>query len=260
MNQNYLSSGTPINISVESTNVMGTTKPCSIAVDHALNKDMVIGATLLNLRERTETFKVNFGEEPINNTIWGLNFAMQKDVRAITKALNYLPIYKTKQESSIQFDGEFAHFIPGHTRSIGRGNKAQLYVDDFEAAKTTINLTTPGFWFLASTPQHQTKKGMFPEAALGSGLQYGFNRAKIAWYIIDPLFHNNSSSTPSNITADDKSEMYSRRILIKEVFPYKSIDATSQDPYLSVLNLAFYPKERGPYNYDALGVAGISQD
>jgi len=259
LNQNYLSSGTPINISVESTNVMGTTKTMfGLHVDHALNKDMVIGATLLNLRERTETFKVNFGEEPINNTIWGLNFAMQKDVRAITKALNYLPIYKTKQESSIQFDGEFAHFIPGHTRSIGRGNKAQLYVDDFEAAKTTINLTTPGFWFLASTPQHQTKKGMFPEAALGSGLQYGFNRAKIAWYIIDPLFHNNSSSTPSNITADDKSEMYSRRILIKEVFPYKSIDATSQDPYLSVLNLAFYPKERGPYNYDALGVAGIS--
>lgn len=259
LNQNYLSSGTPINISVESTNIMGTTKTMfGMHVDYALNKDIIIGATFLNLRERTETFKVNFGEEPINNSIWGLNFAMQKDVRLITKLLNYLPIYKTKQESSIQFDGEFAHFIPGHARSIGRGDKAQLYIDDFEATKTTINLTTPGFWFLASTPQHQTKKGMFPEAALGSGLQYGFNRAKIAWYIIDPLFHNNSMSTPSNITADDKSEIYARRILIKEVFPYKSVDATSQDPYLSVLNLAFYPSERGPYNYDALGIAGIS--
>lgn len=259
LNQNYLSSGTPINISVESTNVMGTTKTMfGMHVDYALNKDIILGATLLNLRERTESFKVNFGEEPINNTIWGLNMTYQKDARFITKALNYLPIYKTKQESSIEFDGEFAHFIPGHARAIGRGDKAQLYVDDFEAAKTTINLTTPGFWYLASTPQHQTKKGMFPEAASGTGLAYGFNRAKIAWYIIDPLFHNNSSATPSNITSDDKSQMYARRVLIKEVFPYKSIDATSQDPYLSVLNLAYFPNQRGPYNYDALGLTGIS--
>ncbi|NLJ81611.1 MAG: cell surface protein SprA, partial [Bacteroidales bacterium] len=259
LNQNYLSSGTPINISVESENAIGNTKTMfGLHVDHAINKDIVVGATILNLRERTETFKVNFGEEPINNTIWGLNFAIKKDVRFITKALNYLPMYKTKQESSILFDGEFAHFIPGHASSIGRGKKAQLYVDDFEAAKTTINLTTPGFWFLASTPQHQTKKGMFPEAAPDMGLEYGFNRAKLAWYIIDPLFHNNMTSTPSNITADDKSEMYARRILIKEVFPYKSIDPTSQDPYLSILNLAYYPSERGPYNYDAAGVPGLS--
>jgi len=259
LNENYLSSGTPINISVESSNPMGTRKTMfGMHVDYALNKDIILGATLLNLRERTETYKVNFGEEPINNTIWGLNMSMQKDVRFITKALNYLPIYKTKQASSIEFDGEFAHFIPGHSRIIGKGDEAQLYVDDFEAAKTTVNLTIPGFWFLASTPQHQTKKGMFPEAAPGTGLQYGFNRAKLAWYIIDPLFHNNSMSTPSNITKDDKSEIYSRRILIKEVFPYKSIDQTSEDPYLSVLNLAFYPTERGPYNYDALGVPGIS--
>ena len=257
LNQNYLSSGTPINISVESTNTMGNTKTMfGMHVDYAINKDMVVGATLLNLRERTETFKVNFGEEPINNTIWGLNFGMKKDVRFITKALNFLPIYKTKQESSILFDGEFAHFIPGHASSIGKGSEAQLYVDDFEASKTTINLSTAGFWYLASTPQHQTQKGMFPEAATATGLEYGYNRAKIAWYIIDPLFH--STTSPSNITSDDKSEIYARRILIKEIFPYKDVDVSSQDPYLSVLNLAYYPKERGPYNYDALGVAGIS--
>ncbi|MDD3330273.1 MAG: cell surface protein SprA [Bacteroidales bacterium] len=259
LNENYLSSGTPINISVESDNPLGTRKTMfGMHVDYALNKDILLGATLLNLRERTETYKVNFGEEPINNTIWGLNMSLQKDARFITKALNYLPIYKTKQASSIEFDGEFAQFIPGHSRIIGKGDEAQLFVDDFESAKTTVNLTIPGFWFLASTPQHQTKKGMFPEAAPGTGLQYGFNRAKLAWYIIDPLFHNNSMSTPSNITADDKSDIYARRILIKEVFPYKSIDHTSEDPYLSVLNLAFYPTERGPYNYDALGFPGIS--
>ena len=259
INENYLQSGTPITVSVESENSLGTTQTMvGLHADYNINKNFLVGATLLNLSERSETFKVNFGEEPINNTIWGFNTAFEKESQAITNILNYLPNYSSKQVSSIKFDGEFAQFLPGYSRSIGKKESAALYIDDFEAAQTTTNLTTVGMWYLASTPQNQTKMGLFPEAAIGTGLQYGFNRALLSWYVIDPLFHNNSSSTPDNITSADKSDMYSRRVLIKEVFPYRSVDATSEDPYLSVFNLAFYPSERGPYNFDALGVPGIS--
>ena len=259
INENYLQSGTPITVSVESENSLGTTQTMlGLHADYTINKHFLVGATLLNLSERSETFKVNFGEEPINNTIWGFNTAFQKESHAITNWLNYLPNYSSKQASTIKFDGEFAQFLPGYSRSIGKKASAALYIDDFEAAQTTTNLTTVGMWHLASTPQNQTRPGMFPEAAIGTGLQYGFNRALLSWYIIDPLFHNSSSSTPDNITSADKSDMYARRVLIKEVFPYRSVDATSEDPYLSIFNLAFYPSERGPYNFDTYGVSGVS--
>ena len=259
INENYLQSGTPITVSVESENSLGTTQTMiGLHADYSINKNFLVGATLLNLSERSETFKVNFGEEPINNTIWGFNTAFEKESQSITNWLNYLPNYSSKQVSTIKFDGEFAQFLPGYSRSIGKKGSAALYIDDFEAAQTSTTLTTVGMWHLASTPQNQTVPGMFPEAAIGTGLQYGFNRSLLAWYIIDPLFHNSSRYTPDNITSADKSDMYARRVLIKEVFPYRSVDATSEDPYLSVFNLAFYPSERGPYNFDTYGVPGIS--
>ena len=258
INENYLQSGTPITVSVESENSLGTTQTMvGLHADYSFSKNFVVGATMLNLSERAETFKVNFGEEPINNTIWGFNTAFEKESQRITNWLNYLPNYSSKQISSIKFDGEFAQFLPGYSRSVGRKESAALYIDDFEAAQTSSTLTTVGLWQLASTPQNQTKAGQFPEAAIGTGLQYGFNRAMLSWYIIDPLFHNNKG-TPDNITSADKSDMYSRRVLIKEVFPYRSVDATSEDPYLSVFNLAYYPSERGPYNFDTYGVPGVS--
>ena len=259
INENYLQSGTPITVSVESENSLGTTQTMiGLHADYNFSKNFMVGATLLNLSERSETFKVNFGEEPINNTIWGFNTAFERESQKVTDLLNYLPNYSTKQISTIKFDGEFAQFLPGYSRSIGKKESAALYIDDFEAAQTSSTLTTVGMWHLASTPQNQTRPGMFPEAAIGTGLQYGFNRALLSWYVIDPLFHNNSRSTPDNITSADKSDMYARRVLIKEVFPYRSVDATSEDPYLSVFNLAFYPSERGPYNFDTYGVAGVS--
>ncbi len=259
INENYLQSGTPITVSVESENSLGTTQTMvGLHADYSINKDFVVGATLLNLSERSETFKVNFGEEPINNTIWGFNTNFQRESQMITDWLNYLPNYSSKAVSDIHFDGEFAQFLPGYARSIGRKESAALYIDDFEGAQTTTNLTTVGLWYLASTPQNQTRAGMFPEASVGTGLQYGFNRAQTSWYIIDPLFHTNKSSTPDNITSKEKSDMYARRVLIKEVFPYRSVDNTSEDPYLSVFNLAYYPSERGPYNFDTRGVPGIS--
>ncbi len=264
-NESYLQSGTPLNISVESQNLFGQKKTMfGLNAEYTFNKNFLVGATILNLRERTPDgqVKVNFGEEPINNTIWGMNLSYQRSSRLITKILNYLPFYSSTTDSRIQFNGEFAQFIPGHSRLIGRGNKAELYIDDFEAATTTYDLRLMSMWKLASTPQNQTQRGMFPEADPTAGLEYGFNRARLAWYNIDPIFHDKSYSNSyfdGSIDDDQRSQMYSRRIKVAEVFPNRSVLVNSgEDPYLTVLDLAYYPTERGPYNYDALGVNGIS--
>ena len=257
INEGILNSGTPINISLESQSMFNfqTKRMMGMHINHVVNKDFNVGATILNLRERPFTQKINYGDEPINNTIWGMNLSYRTQSRLLTKIIDKLPFYSTKAESQITFDGEFAHFIPGHSRAIGKSGTT--YIDDFEGSKSSIDIKNIGSWFLASTPQGQTDPQHWPEAAPGTGLKYGFNRAKFAWYIIDPIFYRNNSASPSNITKEDLSHPYAREVLETEVFPNKE-NPTNQNTNLAVLNLAFYPNERGPYNYDVDPISGIS--
>lgn len=258
INEGILNSGTPINISLEnqSTFNMQTKTMMGMHINHMINKDFNVGATVLNLRERPITQKINYGDEPINNTIWGMDIAYRTKSRMLTKLLDKLPFYSTKTESQITFDGEFAHFIPGHSSAIGKSGTT--YIDDFEGSKSAIDIKATGSWFLASTPQGQTQAGWWPEAAPGTGLKYGFNRAKVAWYIIDPIFYRNNSATPSNISSADQSLPYAREVLQTEIFPNKE-NANNQVTNIAVLNFAYYPNERGPYNYDVEGVSGFSR-
>ncbi|MDD4574793.1 MAG: cell surface protein SprA [Bacteroidales bacterium] len=257
INEGILNSGTPINISLESQSMFNfqTKRMMGMHINHVINKDFNVGATILNLRERPFTQKINYGDEPINNTIWGMNLSYRTQSRLLTKIIDKLPFYSTKAESQITFDGEFAHFIPGHSRAIGKSGTT--YIDDFEGSKSSIDIKNIGSWFLASTPQGQTDPQLWPEAAPGTGLKYGINRAKFAWYIIDPIFYRNNSASPSNITKEDLSHPYAREVLETEVFPNKE-NPTNQITNLAVLNLAFYPNERGPYNYDVDPISGIS--
>ncbi len=263
INEGILNSGTPVSISLENnaTFNLQTQTMMGMHVDYKVNNDLIIGATLLNLHERPLTQKTNFGQEPISNTMWGLDFNYQTESMALTKLIDKLPFYSTKTISRIQFNGEFAHFIPGHSRAVGKTGTS--YIDDFEGAKSTIDLKNVGTWFLASTPQGQTTRDMFPEAAQGTGLAYGFNRAKLAWYTIDPLFYDrNSNLRPKNVSKDELSRNSVRLVRESEVFP--NADPPNGQPMnLPVLNLAYFPEERGPYNYDVLPTGlsrGLAED
>jgi cell surface protein SprA len=250
INEGILNSGTPINISLESNSLFNiqTRRMMGAHVDYLVNNNLNLGATILNLHERPLTQKVNYGDEPISNTIWGMDFAYQKDSRFVTKAIDALPFYSTKAPSRVTIDGEFAHFIPGHSKAVGKSGTS--YIDDFEGSKSTIDLKNISRWFLASTPQGQTNPGMFPEAQLGTGLAYGYNRAKLAWYVIDPLFYDESGNLkPPNIDNNELSKHSVRVVAETEVFPNKEPDnGIPMD--IPIFNLAFYPDERGPYNYD----------
>ncbi|MFP4471096.1 MAG: cell surface protein SprA, partial [Bacteroidales bacterium] len=258
INEGVLNSGTPINISLESQSFFNiqTKRLMGTHIDHRVNENFNIGATILNLTERPLTQKVNYGDDPISNTIWGMDFAYQTKSRFITKMVDLLPFIKTKEESRVTFDGEFAHFIPGHSKVIGQTGTS--YIDDFEGSKSTIDLKSTAFWYLASTPQKQTTAGMFPEAAPNTGREYGYNRAKLAWYIIDPLFYDETGNLrPPNVDLNELSNHLVRQVLETEVFPNKDVP-NGIPTNIPILNLAFYPSERGPYNYDVEGVPGIS--
>ncbi|MDV7401227.1 hypothetical protein RZS08_57960, partial [Arthrospira platensis SPKY1] len=94
-------------------------------------------------------------------------------------------------------------------------------------------------------------------------MAYGKNRAKLAWYIIDPLFYDPYGTLrPQNVDKDELSRNSVRKVLETEVFPSKEI-AAGTPTNIAVFNLAFYPQERGPYNYDVRPsnfTAGMAQD
>jgi cell surface protein SprA len=256
INEGILNSGLPISISTENQANFSVQKKrlMGLRLDHQIGDKWHFGGTLLNLTERPLTQKVDYGNDPISNTVWGMDGSYQGESRLITSIVDKLPGIDTKEPSKVNVEGEFASFIPGHSKAIGR--TGVVYIDDFEGAKSTIDLRNVGTWFLASTPQGQAD--IFPEAYLSSRA-YGYNRAKTAWYTVDPLFYDrNNNLRPRNIDKDELSKNTVREILESEVFPNKEY-ANGIPTNIPVFNVAFYPSERGPYNYDVDGTPNISQ-
>jgi cell surface protein SprA len=262
MNQALIESQTPIQVSLESNQFFGfqTKSLVGTHLDYQFSKNFNIGGTILHLNERPYTQKVNFGEEPISNTIWGLNTSYATKSELLTKIIDKIPLLDTKTPSSISFFGEFANLIPGHSRAIS--NAGNSYIDDFEASEIPLDLKSFNAWIMSSIPQGQEL--LFPEARLNNKLESGFNRAKLAWYVIDPIFLRNGSSTPDHIkqNPDLQSSHYVREIYENEIFPYR--ESPSGIPTnIAVLNLGFYPGEKGPYNFDSepgIYSAGVAND
>lgn len=254
INESILSSNTPISVSSENNSFSMTTKRMlGLHLNYEFQPNFNLGATVMNLRETPLTQKNNFGDEPTSNSIWGLDLKYSHEVPLITKLVDLLPGIETKAPSNLSLTAEFAHFIPGMS-STGSKEGDVSYVDDFEGAESSIDLKGVTQWFLASTPQdYRSALPMFPETAPGTGLAYGFNRAKISWYRISNDFYNRSTR-PANINADDLSDPYARRLYEQEVFPNKQLQS-GQPTYLYELNVAYYPEERGPYNYDVAPTA-----
>lgn len=252
INQSLLNSGATINISLESNSLFSIQSKTMFGsrFDYTINKDLVFGGTLLRLNERPITQKVNMGDEPIANTIVGLDGTWRTESRWLTKMIDKLPGISTKEPSNITVSGEVAKLFPGNNKAIGRNGTA--YIDDFEGSQSTIDLRNVGSWILASTPA-----SVFSEADSNS-LTYGKNRALLNWYIIDPLFYRDISDvTPPNIDDNEVSNNLVRQVPEKELFPNREAPQ-GQTVVLPVFNLSFYPEERGPYNYDVTPVPGVT--
>ena len=251
INEGILNSGTPINISLESNSSFSAMRKTFLGarIEHEFNQDFRLGGTVLYLGEKSYTQKINYGEEAIANTIYGFDLNYSTEARWLTNFIDWLPGISTKAPSRIRFDGEFARFIPGLSKSVAE--KGTSYLDDFEGAKSTIDLRLYSQWHLASTPQHQAD--LFPEAVANTGRAYGMNRAKMSWYTIDhTVFYDRGASIrPKNITNDELSRHSVRQVLETEIFTKDIPSGTPTN--ISVFNLAYFPKDRGPYNYDVAG-------
>ena len=252
LNQSIVESGTNIDVKLENQSMFNMQRKSLIGthLEYQFNKDFSLGATIMHLSEKPLTQKVNTGNEPISNTIWGVNTSWRTESQWLTNMLDKLPFVNATKPSTIALNAEFAQLIPGHSNVIGSQGKS--YIDDFEATKTSIDIHYPINWTLASTPYDPGPNSLFPEAS-STTIEYGKNRALMSWYYVDQNLNakNPSRLTPSHLRNDTASQSnhYTRDVNVKEVFPNKDVIVTDRN-LLTIMNLSYYPTERGPYNLD----------
>ena len=249
INQSIIESGTKVDVQLENQSTFSMQRKglFGLHLEYDFTKDLMLGATIMHLRERPLTTKATTGSEPLANTIWGVNGAWKTDLQWLTNAIDKIPWIKAEQPSTFQINAEFAHLIPGHTNDVGVVGRA--YIDDFETTMTEIDIHYPAYWHLASTPRNETK---FPEYSLSNDIQYNKNRAWLAWYTPDPIFGYPQTNTPRHIKddIDAMSDHRTRIVYQQELFPNREALA-NEDPKITTLNLSYYPEERGPYNINA---------
>ncbi len=244
-------SNTPIEISLENNSVFGqqTRRFFGVNVDHLISENFMVGATFLNMKEKPFTQKSTYGQESVNNSIFGLHGNYSSQVPFFTRLVNKLPNIDTDVPSNISVSGEFAYLMPNASKGDQFQGESTSYVDDFESSQSSIDLRSPYAWSLSSTPTNENaqKPTDYGFNATATDLSYGFKRSKLSWYSIDPVFY---TSKPSGISNDDLSLNTTRRVYSEELYPLTDI-VQGQSLVVNTLDLSFYPKERGPYNNSA---------
>jgi cell surface protein SprA len=250
INEGLLQSDVNIDIQFESNPLfsMKTKTFMGTHLDYRYSKNINFGATLLRLNEQPMVQKVSFDDYPINNTMFGLDANYSNEVNAITTFVDkYVPFVSTKEESSVQLSAEYAQLIPDQSKYISDA----VELDNFENTEGRIYLREPTSWKIATTPQGQ--KNLFPEGEFVNNRTFRYNAAHITWYDINRSFYTNNSFVSKTV----QQQTFSRAVQETNLFPNKDVEVYNNLP-LSLLNIAYYPNERGQYNYDAKGVSGIS--
>ncbi len=248
-------SGIPIQVSVENNSVFGqqTRRFYGLNVEHKFSDKFMIGGTFLRMVERPLTQKSTYGQESVNNTIYGLNTSFSSEIPFLTRMANHLPNVDTEVPSNLTFKGEFAYLVPDTPTQDKFNGESTIYVDDFEGAQSNIDLRSPQAWALASTPikEAAANQSFLDFGGTSTNQDYGFKRALINWYSIDPLFYQGGSY---DISTND-----TRRIFISELYPNQQLQ-TGQTTVVNTLDLSYYPTERGPYNNNAAFASSIKEN
>ena len=254
INTGILNSGVPINIQYEDNATFGFQQQNFMAMrlDYYVNKKLTLGGTIMRLNERPFTQQVTYGDDPIKNTVIGLDGNYQSEEPAVTRALDKLPIYATTTPSFLNSNLEVAALLPGHPKQIDALDpEGSVYIDNFEGASSAYDLKFPAqSWSLSSTPFgaiNRNNQTLFPESQLDDELQNGLNRARIAWYTIEPTLVDPGSSVPSYVSKDP-DQHYIRMVAQQDVFP--NLQTAALQNALSTFDIGYYPRARGPYNYD----------
>ena len=249
LNQGILNSGKDIDIAYEKADLVSSRNRSLIGtrLEYDYTDNITFGSNLFSISDRRGgVSRYPVGSEPIRNVMYGFDANYQAESLWLTKALDILPLFSTKESSEINLAAEYAQLIPGTTNQIN--GEPTFYIEDFERDISFIDLTSPSGWSLAATPF--TSNGQFDLSAGANPLGHGYRRALLSWYAIDNSFYN-GNALEGGIGALGLSGIdnhYVRMITPQELFPNRTVPVGVQNE--NTLNLNYFPSERGPYNYN----------
>lgn len=253
LNQGVLSSGVPVSVQFENNAGFGIQNRnfMGLRLDYmaktTAKESLAIGASMVRLGERPFFTKTSYNEDPIRNAMFGVDFNYNTQSQRLTRLLDKLPFYSTNEVSTITAYGEAAMLKPGHPPQIGKGNAGLIFVDDFEGSRNSIDLRFPLVqWGLASTPQGN---GLFPEAELRDSLDYGYNRAKLSWYNIEPVLQDRRNPNNPVRSFEDFTDPRIRPVNVTQIYPNRTPEFGQAQ--LVTFDMAYYPTDKGPYNFDS---------
>jgi cell surface protein SprA len=182
-----------------------------------------LGFSMLNLNQQTLQDKVRIGEEPLSNTIYGVDFSTSGDLPFMTKLLDN--VISTRQMSGFSLSGEYAYINPDpNTKKSNIAsdmNRSIAYIDDFEGSKTIISVGI-GYtgWKDISVPDQLP---YLPETLTKRQLMD--YKAKSFWF----------TQSPSNVQV---SQIWGERKRVAKA-----------DEYMTIMDYVYIPDTPGTYNY-----------
>jgi cell surface protein SprA len=190
------------------------------------SKKTKLGFSVLNLNQQTLSDKVRIGEEPLSNSIYGVDFSTSADLPFLTKALDN--IISTRQMSTFNFSGEYAYIDPDpntkkSTIASDQG-KSIAYIDDFEGAKRIIpiGISYVGWKDLSPPGKLSSLNGIADSISISNQLLMDY-KAKAWWYTI----------TPGDVN-------------VNAIWPNRQ--AGKQEQAVTVMDFVFMPDTPGTYN------------
>src|SRR5690606_12396249 len=145
INAAIINAGLPVNVSYENNASFGLQQRnfLGLRLDYmaknTARESLSFGGTLVRLGERPFFTKMNYNEDPIRNTMYGLDFNYRSESPKLSRLLDKLPFYSTTEMSTVNAYGELAYLKPGHPSQIGKGSSGLIYIDDFEGTRNSID-------------------------------------------------------------------------------------------------------------------------
>jgi cell surface protein SprA len=254
INPAYLKPGYSISIDYENNNLLQIqqTTFAGVRAEYEVNENLRFGSTLFRLKELPLTDKIRVGDEPVNNTVIGLDGNGRFNAPWLTRMIDRIPLLQTKEASEITFAGEFAQLRPNVARTptvqemvdkgelFGDETRGVSFIDDFEGVENNVTFMNAFRWFTAASPvgipgydAQFDISDTFP-SGIQDRIARNNLRAQLSWYVLPVL---------SNVRRGPESESLRQSDLFQR-------QAVGAEDILRTMDFYYNPGERGPYNYN----------
>ena len=268
LNDRYTAPGQDIQIEYENQSLTSIEQRTftGIRAEYELTRGFTMGGTFFRFTERPLDDKIQIGDEPISNSVVGFDTDARFDAPFLTRALDWLPVFQTRENSEFSFSGEIAQLRPGvaETRAVKQAirnnelfpdeEEGLSFIDDFEGADIKINLLNATRWNLAAAPAavpgYAADAGFFEEedfpgqpiSTQQSRIERSDLRSQFSWYTIPRNI--------SNILGGVEFTPESEPVRVTDVFPGRETQ-NPQEEIINTLDVYYDPGSRGQYNYNA---------